>query len=123
MKEFEITLPFPPSVNAMWRSINGRTILSKRGREYRAFALAILDGTLAPSEMLIEHLEVTIHLFPPTARKYDVDNFTKALFDALTHAKFWEDDELVYKMTVIKCEKKEGGLAILYIKPLEVANG
>lgn len=30
--------------------------------------------------------------FPPDARRRDIDNYNKALFDALTHAGIWEDD-------------------------------
>jgi len=119
MKEIIISLPFPPSVNAMWRSINGRTILSKKGREYRQFAVAILEGTVEIENMITDKVSVKLVLQPPTARKFDIDNFTKAIFDALTHAKIWEDDELVYHMEIFKGKKIEGGLAVLTIKPWE----
>ena len=115
MKDFTIAMPFPPSVNAMWRSFHGRTILSKRGREYRKFALAILENTNASEARITERVSVRITLQPPTERKYDIDNFIKALFDALTHAHFWEDDEQVYHMEVFKGRKITGGLVTLHI--------
>jgi Holliday junction resolvase RusA-like endonuclease len=31
----EFTLPWPPSVNTNWRTVNGRMIISAKGREYR----------------------------------------------------------------------------------------
>jgi crossover junction endodeoxyribonuclease RusA len=48
-------------------------------------------------------------LNPPTLRKYDVDNFNKALFDALSHGQFWLDDEQVDKLIVTKGVKIKGG--------------
>jgi Holliday junction resolvase RusA-like endonuclease len=38
--------------------------------------------------------------FPPDARRRDIDNYNKALFDALTHAGIWEDDSQVQRMLV-----------------------
>jgi crossover junction endodeoxyribonuclease RusA len=40
-----------------------------------------------------------IILYPPDARR-DIDNYNKALFDALTHAGIWEDDSQVKRMLV-----------------------
>jgi crossover junction endodeoxyribonuclease RusA len=35
---------------------------------------------------------VEILLYPPDNRRRDIDNYTKGLFDALTHARVWEDE-------------------------------
>ncbi|EOC3440315.1 RusA family crossover junction endodeoxyribonuclease, partial [Escherichia coli] len=43
---------------------------------------------------------VEIVLFPPDNRIRDLDNYNKALFDALTHAGVWEDDSQVKRMLV-----------------------
>jgi len=43
---------------------------------------------------------VEITLFPPDERSRDIDNYNKALFDALTHAGVWEDDSQVKRMLV-----------------------
>lgn len=37
-----ITLPWPPSVNRMWRSVRGRNILSQEGRQYRENGLTVV---------------------------------------------------------------------------------
>ena len=37
---------------------------------------------------------------PPDNRIRDLDNYNKALFDALTHAGVWEDDSQVKRMLV-----------------------
>ncbi len=39
-------------------------------------------------------------MFPPDNRIRDLDNYNKALFDALTNAGVWEDDRQVKRMLV-----------------------
>ena len=107
MADYEFELPWPPSINGYWRTFRNRQIISKRGREYR---LSI--GNAIPDligEAIEERVSVYIVLNPPTKRKYDVDNFTKAVFDALTAIGFWIDDEQVHKLTIVKGEKSPPG--------------
>ena len=54
-------------------------------------------------------------LNPPTLRRYDIDNFNKALFDSLSHGKFWLDDEQVVSLKIKKGEKIRGGNVKLII--------
>ncbi|AUR89918.1 endodeoxyribonuclease [Vibrio phage 1.134.O._10N.222.52.B8] len=109
MSDYEFNLPFPPSINGYWRTFRNRQIISKRGREYRAKAHDVMQSLGLDNEKLSGRLEVRIVLNPPTLRRYDVDNFTKAVFDALTTCGFWVDDELVCKLTIIKGEKSPPG--------------
>ena len=39
-------------------------------------------------------------LYPPDQRRRDIDNYNKALFDALTLTGVWEDDSQVKRMLV-----------------------
>ena len=52
---------------------------------------------------------VEIILYPPDARRRDIDNYNKALFDALTHAGIWEDDSQVKRMLVEWAPQVPGG--------------
>ena len=109
MADYSFSLPWPPSVNVWKTPFKNRMILSKRGRDYRvsvaeSMRLLGLDG-----EMLTGRLTVSLKLYPPTLRRFDVDNFTKSLFDALTSCGFWEDDEQVYRLTVEKMQKEPPG--------------
>ena len=119
MADYEFTLPYPPSVNGMWRTFRNRQILSKRGRDYRASAIESMQLLGLCDEMLTDRLSVTVILNPPTLRKYDCDNFLKAVLDSLTHARFWEDDELVDRLTVIKGEKVKGGNCVVKVNKLK----
>lgn len=110
MSDYEFTLPWPPSVNGYWRSFRGRQIISKRGREYKETVAGLMDDLNLSDEMISDRVAVRITLCPPTLRKYDIDNFCKCVFDALSKCGFWEDDELVYALNIRKGEKIKGGL-------------
>ena len=106
---YEFEMPWPPSVNGYWRTFRNRQIISKRGREYRKESLLLLGSMDLSGERLSSRLSVSVTLNPPTLRKYDVDNFTKAAFDALSIAKFWLDDEQIDRLVVTKGVKTKGG--------------
>lgn len=99
----KLTLPFPPSVNTYWRAPNkgplaGRHLVSAAGRKYQSEACAaIVEQLRRLPKPSTTPAAVSITLFPPDQRRRDLDNYNKALFDALTHAGVWEDDSQVKK--------------------------
>ena len=113
---YKFTMPWPPSVNGYWRAFKGRQIISKRGRDYRKQAVARMKELNLSGEMLKSNLSVSLVLNPPTLRRYDVDNFNKGLFDAMSEAKFWEDDEQVHRLTIKKGVKTKGGNVEVIVK-------
>lgn len=102
----KLVLPFPPSVNTYWRAPNkgplaGRHMVSADGRKYQSAACAaIIEQLRRLPKPSAELAAVEITLYPPDARRRDLDNYNKALFDALTHAGVWEDDSQVKRMLV-----------------------
>ncbi len=106
---YKFEMPWPPSVNAWKSPFRNRMILTKRGREYRVAAIARLKELHIDGEKRSERLSVSLVLNPPTLRKYDIDNFCKSLFDALTHGEFWLDDEQIDRLVVTKGIKTKGG--------------
>ena len=103
------TMPWPPSVGGCWRVFRNRLILSVRGREYRKEAIERLKELGLYKELLVDELHVSLVLNPPTLRRYDIDNFNKALFDSLSHGEFWLDDEQVISLNIKKGVKIKGG--------------
>ena len=78
--------------------------LSKNGTAFRAECLAeVLTRRAMHKFVNGERLQVEIYLYPPDRRKRDVDNYTKVLFDSLTHAGLWGDDEQVDQLTITRC--------------------
>ena len=115
-KMYSFTMPWPPSVNGYWRAFKGRQIISKRGRDYRKQAVDRMKELNLNGEMLKSNLSVSLVLNPPTLRRYDIDNFNKGLFDSMSEAKFWEDDEQVHRLTIRKGVKTKGGNVEVIVK-------
>jgi crossover junction endodeoxyribonuclease RusA len=118
MCDYEFELPYPPSINGYWRTFRNRQIISNLGREYRAEAIKSMQLQGLYEEGVSERLSVSLTLHPPTLRKYDIDNFCKASFDALSHAGFWIDDEQVDQLSVKKGEKVKGGKLVVKVTKL-----
>lgn len=97
----KLILPFPPSVNGYWRSTSRGMLISERGRKYRINAIAAVYEQLRRRPQAITHdIDIHVILYPPNRARRDLDNFQKALFDAVTHAGVWADDIQIKRMVV-----------------------
>ncbi len=116
-----LTLPWPPSVNSIWRAFaqkgKVRTILSKTGRQYRKDA-GVSVGEQHMGLPLEGRLAVSVTLCPPDKRRRDIDNHVKGLLDALTHACVWVDDEQIDRLTILRGDNTKGGAAVVQIEEL-----
>ncbi len=113
----EITLPYPPSVNHVWRRVGRRTLLSRQGRAYRRQVHNLLVGRgLQP---LAGRIAVTVEVHPPDRRRRDLDNLQKGLFDALQHAGVFFDDSQIDELHMLRCECVPGGLVRVCVTVLE----
>ncbi len=117
-------LPFPPSMNTYWRSpsrgaFKGKVLISEKGRRFRlnvmADVLAHFKGRTP--KPITGYVSLTLFLFPPCNRRRDLDNFIKAIQDALTHAGVWQDDSQVKHLDIEWGEKVAGGKAVVTISP------
>jgi crossover junction endodeoxyribonuclease RusA len=101
-----LTLPYPPSVNRIWRSVTiagrARVLMSRDGREYRQAAIVALRADLGRFRAFCGPVAVVIRAHPPDARRRDLDNALKAANDALTHAGIWADDSQVADLRIIR---------------------
>ena len=113
--DYEFEMPWAPSVNSCWMHTRQGVKLSKRGRQYRFDAMTRLDNLKLSGELISGNVSVHLTLNPPTLRRYDADNFSKALLDSLSHGRFWVDDEQVHKITVEKGVKVKGGNVMVKI--------
>ena len=118
MSDYEFELPWPPSINSYWATFRGRRLISKKGRQYKKDVAEILKEIDLNGELVKENLSFHMTLNPPTLRKYDVDNFTKCVFDSLSNADFWVDDEQVCKLTVVKGVKSPPGNVLVKVTKL-----
>lgn len=124
----QIRLPYPPSVNSIWRSIavliqgepRVRVLLSERGRAYRRQVVDLVaqHGRIPLAQALVVYL----HLYPPDRKRRDIDNPIKAVLDALTHAEIWRDDSLVAELHVYRHAPRPGQACadvLIRARPLE----
>ncbi len=122
-KSISLVLPFPPSVNSCWRTVKGRMLLSEQGRKFRINAIAaVYDQLRKIPKAITEDVSVIVKMYPPTKQRRDIDNYLKAAFDALTHAKVWKDDDQVKRVEMEWCEVVKGGRFEITINLLKSAN-
>lgn len=112
-----IELPYPPSLNRLYRiNAGGKGVRkSEAGKRYQqAVKLASLRSQGVEGKVL-----VTIDVFPPDRRKRDLDNLLKILLDALTKAALIEDDSKIDRLLVQRREVIRGGRVTVVIKSME----
>lgn len=106
-------IPWPPSMNRLWRAVGGRVILSKEGREYYARAREVLT----PQVKFRHEAQVRVHVdfYPPDRRRRDLDNLLKAVLDAGTKCGVWRDDSQVIEIHARRMAPTEGGLVVMEV--------
>lgn len=105
MQTICLLLPWPPTINHYytqdWR--NRRTVLGAAGRRYRAEVGALILRTFGQSVQIREKVRVWLDVYEPDHRRRDLDNITKAVFDAISnrngHRGVLVDDSLIREYT------------------------
>lgn len=115
MRTITLTLPWPPSVNKIWRAVAGRIVLSAAARQYAIRAAnALPTGHVAP---LRGRLKVRMELFPPAGvnSKWDIGNREKCVCDVLTKQRVWLDDSQIDDLHIIRKDAVKDGQLIMTI--------
>ena len=117
---FKATLPMPPSVNHYWaksvKRAKGKTYvhvrLSDRAHKFRNDVVAQVADIAQRHGSIRTHngrIKAVVTLHGATKRSYDVDNYGKGLFDALTYCKVYKDDSQIDEMIVKRGDVIKGG--------------
>lgn len=88
--EYVFTLPIPPSANNYWRVWNNRIVVTDEAKAYKQE----LKYLLAQCEPIEGDVVVNFTVFRP-ARRGDLDNYNKILFDALQGLAYKNDNQIV----------------------------
>jgi len=120
MNSTTLTLPFPPSMNRLYRAVCGRVVLSKAAREWGIAAKNKLpSGKVKP---LTGRLDVLIELLPPKrlqGKAWDIANREKVLCDLLTKQRIWLDDSQIDRILIIRGNPvSRDGAAVVHIREL-----
>jgi len=112
-------LPYPPSVNSLYRYKGARVYKTKRWKEWLGeaeFAMLQQKGERRPT--ITEPVAVELAVGRPDRRKRDLDNLTKVLFDFLQSpdlqgGKIIEDDHLIHHYEVYWSDEVVGVQVII----------
>lgn len=119
-KALSLRLPFPPSMNSIWRAVPNRgMILSRAGRKYREDALWVIHTQVTNEKVFTGRLQVVIEVYVPDRRKRDLSNIPKAVEDAITKSgKIWVDDEQIDDLRIVRREIKKPAEVVVHIREL-----
>lgn len=109
----QLELPYPPTVNTYWRRVGAKTLISKKGRQFRSAVEAIIFPMRL--KKLSGELVVEVDVFPPDKRRRDIDNISKALLDSLEHAGVYDDDSQIRRLTIERQMNVAGGRSVVRI--------
>lgn len=96
---FEVTLPYPPSVNRMWRHFRGRTVLSGYGKRYKSEVQRLAKESGA--QLMSGDLRLRVKLLPKMRKDggaslvvMDLSNCIKVAEDALQGVCYTNDRQV-----------------------------
>lgn len=113
-----VELPYPPSVNHLWRHVGAAVLKSAAGRAYDArcrqlvWAATRQPDTWRPTGRLC----VVVDVRPPDRRARDLDNVLKALQDGLC-AGLEVDDATIDEVHLYRREPQPGGSVFVVVRP------
>jgi crossover junction endodeoxyribonuclease RusA len=83
------TLPIPPSANRYWRIWNNRIVVTEEARAYKEEVALLLRGAVP----LVGNVVTNFTVFRP-AKRGDLDNYNKVMFDALQGLAYSNDNQI-----------------------------
>lgn len=98
MDQISLTLPWPPSVNRLWRMGKGNWYSTSLYKNYQkiVYYSVNLSKRIKFDDKAI--LSVTLYAYPPDKRKRDLDGLLKAVLDSLQHSGLFKDDSMVKRL-------------------------
>jgi crossover junction endodeoxyribonuclease RusA len=113
-----LTLPLPPTINhAYGQRRGGGRFIKPAGLAFRQAVAEIVAE--AGHKTLEGRIALFAAIHPADRRRQDLDNRSKALQDALTHAGVWLDDEQIDSLHLVRREPVKGGMVRVVITEIE----
>jgi len=96
---FEAFLPWPPTLNGIWRRAGPRIHRSPKYVAWsQAAAVALCEAS--PPKTIEGSVSVELRLYAPSRRSYDIDNRAKAVLDLLEAQAVIADDSQVDRLVL-----------------------
>lgn len=109
-----LTIPYPPSTNALYATVRGRRVKTKAARVYHEQAASIARRLGATR--FTGPVSVRLDVFRP-AKRGDLDNTLKSLLDSMTGI-VWDDDSQVAEIHARRHEDKVNPRVEVEVNPL-----
>lgn len=126
MKPSFFKLPYPPSVNTVYRhAVRGKhsvMFMTQNGKDYIKTVKSLMINYGDP-RFGQERVKVEIDVYPPDRRKRDLGNLDKVLMDSLQHARVFDDDGQIDDLHYVRKEVSKPGFVIVRITPINVLCG
>lgn len=121
----QIIMPWPPSVNSgYWIA---KKMYTRGGKPYLGKALSNdavayrqLCAAACYNQSIMDlfgdrKISLDIHWHPQKSDT-DIDNFSKALFDGMEHARVWENDRQIVSRADHMRKSIKGGMVVMYAR-------
>lgn len=105
-----IMVPFPPSANRLWRSVNGRNIKSAEYRTWENIAVAEAYYSSGDKKRIPGSYRLLVEAQRPDRRRRDLGNLEKPLSDILVTLNMVDDDCLAEEITLRWVKEDLGGM-------------
>lgn len=121
-----LELPFPPTSNHAYATVTtrggARRVKSANARNY-AFLVQILTKRVHPIPPFThtDRIGITINLYPPDNRRFDIANREKILVDAVSSVLGFDDSQ-VDRITIERKNVDAAGKVIISITALHSGN-
>lgn len=116
-----LNLPYPPSVNHVWRhAVRGKHSIvykSADGKDYTDRVIKIVWMSGRPM-FGGARLAITVEVFPPDRRARDLGNLDKVLMDSLQAARVFDDDSQIDDIRYVRREVEKSGKVLVHINQI-----
>lgn len=113
-----LLLPWPPSVNRLWRMGKGNWYSTAEAKNYKETVYYLIFSSRCGKFDDTARLMLEVYLYPPSKRSFDIDNSCKVIFDSLQNAKVFHNDSQIDKLWVERKEIFKDGKAEVRISTI-----
>ena len=99
---FTLRLPYPPSLNNLYATVQGRRVLSARGRQYHTEVAWLVRQTRQGAPPLTGRLGFQMEVHRHDKRPCDLSNLVKVTEDAIAEGGGYGNDNQIDELHVLR---------------------